>query len=137
MRATLLFALASAALCNAQAGSMYKCVGSDGKIAYVTQPCAGQAKVAREFALPAPEDPALREARLKKESDKLQAAEAWMESLRRQRDADRAIAGAEAQRLANARASDRDLARERAEYRKVPTSQAEDCARFPSAPACK
>ncbi len=125
------------ASCGAQAGTMYKCVAPDGKVSFVTQPCSVQAKEARQFAVPPPEENTVRDARLKKEWEKLRAAAAESQSQMDQRDAVRASDAAEHQRVATANADFKDFKRTMKENRKIPTSHAEDCARFPAAIGCR
>lgn len=60
----------------AQADTMYKCVGANGKVAYSDMPCPGQAKAAREFDVPAPETEEESRERLAMEKERLRAADA-------------------------------------------------------------
>lgn len=69
-----------------RADTMYKCVGSNGKIAYSSQPCEGQAREARQFSVPAPESDEDSRERLKLESARLRLAD--LEFRRRQAASD-------------------------------------------------
>jgi hypothetical protein len=66
--------LAAQAPC-ALADTMYKCVASNGKVAYSSLPCEGQAREARQFEVPAPESDEDSRARLKLESARLRVAD--------------------------------------------------------------
>ena len=85
--AALLGALAPGAL----ADTLYKCVSPDGKIAFVNQPCAGQAKAARQFSVMANESDNARDARLKAERASLRAADAKFQQRMAERDRQYAI----------------------------------------------
>ena len=76
---------------GAHADTMYKCVSPDGKIAYVNQPCAGQAKAAKQFTVAANEPDEARDARLKAERASLQAADAKFQKTKAERDRQYAI----------------------------------------------
>lgn len=72
---------------GARADTMYKCVDGKGKIAYSDLPCPGQAKVAREFDVPAPEAPEESAARLGAERARLRQEDAAFRMRHAQRSA--------------------------------------------------
>lgn len=79
MRPCLLFASALLLALHApgaRADTMYKCVDAKGKIAYSNLPCPSQAKLAREFDVPAPEAEQDSAARLGAERARLRTEEA-------------------------------------------------------------
>lgn len=77
-------ALLAGAAPQARSDTMYKCIAANGKVAYASQPCGGQAREARQFAVPPPESLEAASARLKGESERLRAADKQF----RQRQAD-------------------------------------------------
>lgn len=93
----LLAAMLGAWLSPALADTIYKCVQADGKVAFSSLPCQGQARQARQLAVPAPEADAVSAARLARERDKLRAAERRF----RKRNANDDDTGAAASRIAN------------------------------------
>jgi hypothetical protein len=76
---------------GARADTLYKCVWPDGKIAYVNQPCVGQAKAARQFSVLANEPDDARDARLKTERATLRAADVKFQQRAAERDRQYAI----------------------------------------------
>jgi hypothetical protein len=75
VRHYLLLSFALLLTAPAQAQTMYKCVGANGKIVYSDLPCPHQAKMAKEFDVPAPETQEQSEARLAKDKERRRRAD--------------------------------------------------------------
>lgn len=78
MKLILNIALAAALAATASgalADTIYKCVQSDGKVAFSSLPCAGKAKQARQLTVPPPEADDVSAARLKQERAQLAVAD--------------------------------------------------------------
>ncbi|WP_426208629.1 DUF4124 domain-containing protein [Massilia sp. TWP1-3-3] len=78
MQASLLLALATLLAVQAPdtlADTMYKCVEASGNTAYSSRPCTGQAREAKQFAVPAPETEQASSARLTRERAQLRVAD--------------------------------------------------------------
>jgi hypothetical protein len=71
---------------HAFANTMSKCVDANGKISYSDQPCPGEAKLAREFTIAAPEQNADRDALKLVEKARLRAAESAFRERHASRD---------------------------------------------------
>ena len=87
-----LLAITVAAVLAAQAPwavaeTMYKCVAANGKVAYSSVPCEGQAREAKQFAVPPPEPEAAAIARHQRERIRLRVADAQFRQRQGARDA--------------------------------------------------
>jgi hypothetical protein len=94
----LLAAMLGAWLSPALADTLYKCVQADGKVAFSSLPCQGQARQAGQLDVPAPEADAVSAARLARERDKLRAAE---QRFRKRNPTGNVDSSAPASRIAN------------------------------------
>ncbi len=88
----LLVLLAALAPC-AQADTIYKCVGADGKVGFSSRPCEGSAKEARRLAVPAPEPDDVSAERLKREREQLRLADKHFKRRQAERNAEYAWQG--------------------------------------------
>lgn len=117
----------------ALAETMYKCVSSNGKVAYSSLPCDGQAREAKQFAVPPPESDEDSRERVTRERNKLRIADMQFRQRQAERNAGYSGAGGYSTRPTRGTASeqrraqrDKNLA-ERAEAARLNAARIGNC----------